>query len=283
MLGGLHHVTAIAGDPQQNLDFYTGVLGLRLVKCTVNYDDPGSYHFYFGSGAGNPGTLLTFFPWPNAPQGHAGAGTVSSVALAVPRGSLPRWRDRLRAAGVKCSAEERVAFDDPEGLRLELVDSAEGEDDAIVSLHSVKLIERDRARTTAFVEGTLGLSQLEIDEQPDARRSKMGRGVVHHVAWRVADEATQTALRATLTSAGMRVSPVKDRQYFHSIYFREPGGVLFEAATDGPGFLIDESSEDLGGRLCLPPWLEPIRDSIEARLPPLAHRFTPGRLTCSDR
>jgi glyoxalase family protein len=283
MLGGLHHVTAIAGDPQHNLDFYMGVLGLCLMKRTVNYDDPGSYHFFFAPGTGEPGTLLTFFPWPTAPKGHAGAGNLSSIALAVPRGSLKRWRERLRAAGVACTGDERVAFADPEGLRLELVDSAEEDGDAIAHVHSVKMLVKDGPRTAAFVDGFLGRLPLEIDEQPEAKRGRMGRGVVHHVAWRVADEAAQTALRAALVGAGLRVSPVKDRHYFHSIYFREPGGVLFEAATDGPGFLIDESAAELGRRLCLPPWLEPIRDSIEARLPPLARGVTPRRQTCSDR
>jgi glyoxalase family protein len=284
MLGGLHHVTAIAGDPQHNLDFYTGVLGLRLVKRTVNYDDPGSYHFYFAPGTGEPGTLLTFFPWPSAPKGYAGAGNISSIALSVPRGSLGRWRDRLRSAGVACTGDPRLAFTDPEGLRFELLESDEGDGDGIVRVHSVRMIVKDGARSHAFLERTLGLvGPVEIDEQPEAAPGKMGRGLIHHVAWRVADEAAQAALRTTLIGTGLRVSPVKDRHYFHSIYFREPGGVLFEVATDGPGFLIDESAAELGRRLCLPPWLEPIRDSIEARLPALARVVTPRRHTCSDR
>jgi glyoxalase family protein len=245
MFGGLHHVTAIAGDPQQNLDFYIRVLGLRLVKRTVNFDDPGSYHFYFGDRAGNPGTLLTFFAWSGAPQGHAGAGNASSVAFAVPKGALSRWRGRLTRAGVAVTGDERLTFRDPDGLVIELVDSADGQGDSIVGLHSVAQLE----------SGGCG---------------KMGRGVIHHVAFRVADEAALAELRSNLIAAGQRVSLIKDRHYFHSIYFREPGGVLFEAATDGPGFLIDEPLDSLGESLCLPPWLQPIHDSIEGRLPALA-------------
>jgi glyoxalase family protein len=272
MLAGIHHVTAIAGDPQQNLDFYTRVLGLRLVKRTVNFDDPGSYHFYFGDQTGAPGTLLTFFPWATAPKGHVGAGYFSAVALEVPQGSLPRWQERLSRADVGATLSDRLSFTDPEGMHIELVDSAPVAGDAVVRIHSVKLIESNADRTNALIDSlALHRTQLDLDIQPTASRGKMGRGIIHHVAWRIADEASQAALRTQLTAGGRRVSIVKDRHYFHSIYFREPGGALFEVATDGPGFLVDEPLQSLGERLSLPPWLEPIRHSIEQRLPALEH------------
>jgi glyoxalase family protein len=259
MLLGLHHVTALAGDPQANLDFYTQVVGLRLVKRTVNFDDPGSYHFYFGDPGGQPGTLLTFFPGFQR-RARRGAGQAVSVAYAGPR-----------LAG---------ATPDPDGLDLQPV---HGEAPA---LHSVTLCERELQPTAAFLE-TLGFEQvlkqgnrsqfelaggrarIDVLHEPETERGKLGAGAIHHIAFRVADEATQLDWRDRLMSAGVRVSPVKDRGYFHSIYFREPGGVLFEIATDGPGFLIDEPADALGTSLCLPPWLEPSRESIQARLSPL--------------
>ena len=259
MLLGLHHVTALAGDPQVNLDYYTQVLGLRLVKRTVNFDDPGSYHFYFGDPGGRPGTLLTFFPGFHR-QMRRGAGQAVSVAYALPQ-----------PAG---------ATPDPDGLDLQLVDSASR------ALHSITLCEREIEPTAAFLEmlgfrpvntqGNRhrfelagGRAPIEVLHEPQAERGKLGAGAIHHVAFRVADEAAQLDWRDRLMTAGVRVSPVKDRAYFHSIYFREPGGVLFEIATDGPGFLIDEPADALGTSLCLPPWLEPSRESIQARLSPI--------------
>jgi glyoxalase family protein len=254
MLLGLHHVTALAGDVQANLAYYTQVLKLRLAKRTVNFDDPGSYHLYFGDERGSPGTLLTFFPgFQRRPK--RGAGQIVSVSYAAP-------------------AEAAV---DPDGLNLDLV---RGE---TLKLHSVTLCESDLEPTARFlamlgfeatgVQGNRhrfelprGAARIDVLHEPHAERGKMGAGAIHHVALRVADEAEQLDWRERLTHAGVIVSPVKDRRYFHSIYFREPGGVLFEIATDGPGFLIDEPVEALGSSLCLPPWLEPGRESIEARL-----------------
>ena len=259
MLLGLHHVTALAGDPQANLDYYTQGLGLRLVKRTVNFDDPGSYHFYFGDPGGRPGTLLTFFPGFHR-QVRRGAGQAVSVAYGFP--------------------QPPAASHDPDRLDLQLV---EGESPA---LYSVTLCERELEPTAMFLE-MLGFDQvttqsnrhqfelgggrarIDVMHEPNTERGKLGAGAIHHIAFRVADEATQLDWRDRLMSAGMRVSPVKDRAYFHSIYFREPGGGLFEIATDGPGFLIDESADALGTSLCLPPWLEPSRESIQARLSPL--------------
>jgi glyoxalase family protein len=259
MLLGLHHVTALAGQPQANLDYYTQVVGLRLVKRTVNFDDPGTYHFYFGDVTGTLGTLLTFFPGFQRPS-RRGAGQAVSVAYTLPK------------------SEKRPA--DPDGLDLQLMD---GESPA---LQSITLCENELEPTAAFLEMlgfqhvdtrdnrhrfelAEGAARIDVLHEPDAGRGKLGAGAIHHVAFRVTDEATQLDWRDRLVSAGVRVSPVKDRVYFHSIYFREPGGVLFEIATDGPGFLIDEPANALGTSLCLPPWLQSTRESIEARLPSL--------------
>jgi glyoxalase family protein len=296
VLLGLHHVTAFAGDAQTNLDFYTRFLGLRLIKRTVNFDDPGTYHFYFGDARGTPGTILTFFPWPTAPAGRGGAGQSQCVSFAVPRNSLDAWVRRARNARISVSgphtrfAEEFIQFADPHGLSLELFASApEGDDFSIARLHSATLCEAHTERTFAALE-MLGFkyvssegprsrfdlpgTPLDVVAMPGVEPGRMSAGMVHHIAWRVAGEAEQIEWRARLTEAGFRVTRVIDRQYFRSIYFREPGGVLFEIATDGPGFFIDEA--ELGKSLKLPPWLEPIRASIELRLPPLSEQAIIG-------
>jgi glyoxalase family protein len=290
VLLGLHHVTAFAGDAQTNLDFYSRFLGLRLIKLTVNFDDPGTYHFYLGDARGTPGTILTFFPWPTAPAGRAGTGQSPGVSFAVPRNSLDAWMKRARDTGISVNGphtrfgEEFIQFADPQGLSLELFASAPDSDDpSITRLHSGTLCEAQTERTFGALE-TLGFkyvssegnrsrfdlagTPLDVVAMPGVEPGRMSAGMVHHIAWRVASEAEQLAWRAKLTQAGLRVTRVIDRQYFRSIYFREPGGVLFEIATDGPGFFIDEPR--LGQSLKLPPWLEPIRDSIERRLPLLS-------------
>lgn len=259
----LHHVTALAGNAQRNLDFYKRIPGLKLVKRTVNFDDPGSHHLYFGAGDGTPGTLLTFFPWatpanPNGRPGVRGSGQISAVTV--------------RAA---VEADDPPA--DPDGIAIQFT---AGESPR---LQSVTLCEADSPPTIAFFRDVLGLEAggdnrvqladgawIEIQHSPGTPRGKMGAGIIHHFAMRVADEEAQLAWREKLIRAGVRVSAVRDRLYFHSIYFREPGGVLLEIATDGPGFLIDEPRGRLGGRLCLPPWLEPARQGIERRLPEMA-------------
>lgn len=307
---GLHHVTALAGDPQANLDFYTGVLGLRLVKKTVNYDDPATYHLYYGDELGRPGTLLTFFPWPHARRGQLGAGQATVTSFSVPPGSLGFWSERLRRAGADHDQPRRRGYGeddeevlrllDPDGLELELVDHAgpapgvpwEGgpvpADRAIRGLLAVTLLERDAERTAEMLTGTLGFrlaaqagsrfrfaigapgaTRLDLAVDPAAARGRISAGTVHHVALRVAGDREQQAWHRDLIAGGRHVSPVMDRRYFHSIYFREPGGVLLEIATDAPGMTVDEIAGRLGSGLELPPWLEPSRARIEAGLPPL--------------
>jgi glyoxalase family protein len=294
---GLHHITAIAGDPERNVLFYNRLLGLRLVKVTVNFDDPGSYHLYYGGGKGSPGSLLTFFPWPSAHSGSRSTGETSAIALSIPTGSLDFWKSRLNEKQVSfqelssapdpTKAPTRLAFSDPDGMNLHLVEAAgmdstlrwdEGPvppDFAIHGLHHVVLdiFASDVPASRHMLETNLGLNGnshlAEIASAPSRKRGQMGPGVVHHIAWRAADDAAQAAWRTQLLQAGLHVTPVQDRQYFHSIYFREPGGVLYEIATDNPGFLTDESYAELGKHLKLPPWLEPHRKSIETALPPL--------------
>jgi glyoxalase family protein len=276
MILGLHHATALAGDAQRNLDYYTQVLGLRLIKRTVNFDDPATHHFYYSSGSGEPGTLVTFFPWGTHRQPRKGAGQAVAVAFGAAPGMLEKWRARAVASSMRFG-EEILTLKDPDGIDLEV---AAGEADR---LHSVTLYENGLGPVSALLallgferggeEGNRvrfelpgGSARIDVVCQHDAEHGKMGAGIVHHVALRVADESTQRMWREQLMAAGIRVTPVKDRYYFHSIYFRQPGGTLFEIATDGPGFLIDEAEDALGSALCLPPWLEPVRGSIEARL-----------------
>ena len=294
---GIHHVTAMAGDPRRNLDFYTNVLGLRLVKKTVNFDDPGTYHLYYGDEIGHPGTIMTFFPWPGAVRGRRGTGQLITTSFAVPARSLERWHERLTRAGVTVSRgagfdEELLTFEDPDGLSLELVGTMggdQGAEDAILGFAYVTLSEQGYEATARLLTDVMGFRQtgesgnrfrfalaasglatrVEVRCMPDAPPGRVSVGTVHHVAWRVGGAAEQLAWRERLVQAGLNVTPVLDRQYFRSIYFREPGGVLFEIATDPPGFLIDESAEQLGTDLKLPPWLEPQRVRFEQALPTL--------------
>jgi glyoxalase family protein len=304
-IAGIHHVTAIASDPQRNLDFYTEVLGLRLVKRTVNFDDPGTYHFYFGDEVGSPGSILTFFPWPMSFHGRPGVGQVEVTSFSVPEESLNYWEQRLLSAGApaersgKRFGEEVLRFADPDGLKLELVahperastgrtwkHSSVPDKQAIRGFHSVTLCEQGYEATVAVLD-TMGFRK--VAEQGNRFRFEVGpggagaradlicsaespygriaAGIVHHVAWRVTDDDSQKAWRKNLAERGLNVTPVIDRCYFHSVYFREPGGVLFELATDPPGFTIDESEENLGEVLKLPFWLEPDRPRIEHTLP----------------
>jgi glyoxalase family protein len=304
---GLHHVTAIASDPQRNADFYARTLGLRLIKQTVNFDAPDVYHLYYGDGRGTPGTVMTFFPWPGTPRGRRGTGQATTTSFSVPEGSLGWWRQRLGSMGIDASpveerdGEEAFDFEDPDGLLIELV-AHPGTDPAapwegsevpgehqIRAFHSVTLTESGRAPTHEMLTELLGFRvlaesadrvrygvggggpgrQLDVLLRPEEPSGLVANGTVHHIAWRAPDDETEVRWRAELVDAGVSVTPVIDRQYFHSIYFREPGGVLFEIATDNPGFDTDEPLLELGRRLQLPPWLEPNRAQIEAALPAL--------------
>ncbi len=305
---GLHHVTAIAGDPQKNIDFYIRGLGLRLVKKTVNFDDPGTYHLYYGDEAGRPGSLMTFFPWRGVAPGRVGAGQSTSTAFSVPAGSLGWWHQHFSDLGFDpritstSSTEERLLVIDPDGLQIELVathaddprdpwDSASvPAEHAVRGQHSSVLTVRDAERTVGLMVDDLGMRVVEQegnrtrlaagDGAPgtlvDVHASSLAPagltagGTVHHIAFRVPDQATQQLWRDELASKGHQVTEILDRQYFTSIYFREPGGVLFEIATDTPGFDIDEPLLELGRSLKLPPWLEPSREAIEARVIPVA-------------
>ncbi len=304
---GLHHVTAIAGDPQLNINFYTGVLGLRLVKLTVNFDDPTTYHLYYGDGQGHPGTILTFFPWPGAPRGRIGAGQLTNTSFAVTETSLPYWREHLQECGAEYKesrsdfGEKMLFLRDPDGLQLELVGTHNAAADriwergpvpaehAIRGFHHVTLSENGYERTASLLKDTLGFAQIEAHGNrfryavgtsapgtivelacvPESRPGRVAVGTVHHVAWRTATYTGQAHWRDMLSKGGYDVTPIIDRQYFRSIYFREPGGVLFEIATDPPGFTTDETLNRLGTSLKLPPWLEAARPELEKLLPPL--------------
>lgn len=303
---GLHHVTAIGGDPQRNADFYLRALGLRLVKTTVNFDDPGTYHLYYGDESGAPGSLITFFPWKDAPSGRHGTGQATTTSFSVPAESIGWWKQHLAELGITTSGvrhredEEALEFRDPDGLRLALV--AHEQDDprapwdggfvppehGIRGLHSVTVSVREE-QGTAGMFGDLGLrpigefgnrlrfaagdggpgSYVDVLVNPNAPRGLVAAGTVHHIAWRAPDEATQAAWRGELVEDGVEVTEIRDRQYFRSIYFREPGGTLLEIATDEPGFTADEPLLELGRALKLPPWLEPDREQIAGMLPRL--------------
>lgn len=290
-ISGIHHITAIASDPRANLAFYRDFLGLRLVKKTVNFDDPGTYHLYYGDAAGHPGTILTFFPWPGAHRGRRGTGEVSVIQFEVPAGALRHFTLRANALGIEVSNQRHLTLFDPDGLRIELIEGPESTGDpyairgfrgATISLEGHEATARLLTETFGFHlvdqhdnrfryasdAGGIG-SEVDLLCIPDARRGALGAGTVHHIAWRTESDETQLAWRERLAALGYNVTPVMDRQYFHSIYFREPGGVLFEIATDPPGFAIDEAPEQLGTHLKLPPWLEPQRAGIEQILPPL--------------
>ena len=304
---GLHHVTAIATDPQRNVDFYLQVLGLRLVKQTINFDAPDTYHLYYGDEAGTPGTILTFFPWPGTPRGRHGAGQATITSFEIPEAALGWWQTRLERLGVDVQQittrfeEDALSFHDPDGLVVELVaHSGSSErppwergpvpaEQAVRGFHSVTFAEHGFEATAGLLVDTLGFSlSQEAGERfrftvgegaasqivdvvclPEAPRGLVAAGTVHHVAWRAPDAETQQAWREEIVEAGSDVTPVIDRNYFRSIYFREPGGVLLEIATDPPGFSIDEPLLELGRALRLPPWLEPKREDIQSLLPPL--------------
>ena len=307
-ISGLHHVTAIATDPQRNLDFYSGTLGLRFVKRTVNFDDPATYHFYFGDARGTPGTIMTFFPWPGARRGIRGTGQIEATAFAIPRDSIGFWLDRLKKEHVSAErttqrfGEEVIRIVDPDGLLVELIESTEppkiqplqkssvAPQFPICGFHSVSAALESYEHTAKLLTESFGYALVNESENrfrfasrdhtapghfvdllcmPDTGPGWVAAGSVHHIAFRARDDAEQQAWREQLVDLGYDVTPVVDRIYFRSIYFREHGGVLFEIATDGPGFTVDEDLDQLGESLRLPPWLESSRAQIERALPPI--------------
>jgi len=310
-LTGIHHVTAITGDAQSNIDFYGQLLGLRLVKVTVNFDDPGSYHLYYGDMQGRPGTAMTFFVWNGSRKGRVGYPQAVATSFAVPAASLPYWRARLEEENVPVKEEAPrfgepvLSFPDPDDMRTELIGTNQPvqhqplkvpdleppvpSTHAIQGFHSVTLQHNGPSSTGDLLNEIMGFTYQDIEdnrrryatpqgaqgsivdilEDESAIRGGIGTGTIHHVAFRAPDDAHQKNWQSTLTQAGYRVSDVMDRCYFHSIYFKEPSGFLFEIATDGPGFTADEPIEKLGTALQLPPWMESDRERIKALLPPI--------------
>jgi glyoxalase family protein len=307
LIHGIHHITAISGDPQKNVDFYLQVLGLRLVKKTVNFDDPHTYHLYYGDETGTPGSVLTFFPWTEQGfKGRKGSGQVTAISFSVPNASIDYWVERLNkhniefAGPLKRFDEQVLIFEDYDGFELEIVASEEEARDGwqlsdVPAKHSIRgffgaaishqesaptenmigshlsfLKTKQNENRTRYTMGKGGPgTYLDILTLPDYLKGTMGVGAVHHIAFRTENDTTQLKIREKLLKKHINVTPVMDRNYFHSIYFREPGGVLFEIATDPPGFLIDEDINSLGSNLKLPEWYESIRSEIENGLPPL--------------
>lgn len=305
---GIHHITAIASDPKRNFDFYSKVLGLRFIKKTVNFDDPGTYHFYFGDETGSAGTILTFFPWGDGiPQGRRGAGMATEIGYAVPKGSLDFWVKRFEQYNVIYNkpaerfGERYLTFLDPDGLKLELIETTATdtrtpwETDEVKAnvatrgFHNITLTLNNVTATAAVLTDIFGyepVSQesnryrfatravghaaiVDLVELPNESKGKGANGTIHHVAFRVKDDEALMYFREKVVEKGLNITPWIDRNYFHSLYFREPGGVLFEIATDNPGFLIDESLEELGKNLKLPAQYESRREDIEAHLTPI--------------
>ena len=302
---GLHHITAIASNPQANIDFYHNILGQRLVKRTVNFDDPGTYHFYYADEVGTPGTVLTFFPWQYMKRGRKGNGEATAVSYNIPTSAIAYWQERLPAHGISVGerqtrfGQDVFAFSDPDGMVVELiandeaatvqiwadgpipaqhalrgfhsvtawVEKAQPTADLLVNQLGYELVGQEGARTRfRGAANDVGL-YVDLLERPSQPAGKLGAGSIHHIAFRTVDDAEQREYLTKLRQQGYNVSPVMDRQYFHSIYFREPNGVLFEIATDAPGFLYDEPVAELGMSLKLPPWLEKDRAEIEQAVP----------------
>lgn len=305
LVTGLHHITALASDAQKNLEFYAGILGLRFLKKTINFDAPDVYHLYYGDEKGSPGSILTFFPFPGIPQGRKGKGQLTVTSFSIPENSIEYWIKRLNKFNIICDRpyerfnEVVIGFEDFDGLGLELVankdDNRPGYSNGIIPLeysirgfHGMTLSEECYEKTAGLLVSQMDHSLIaekgnrfrysasgkpggfvDIICTPDSLKGIGGYGTVHHVAFATENDATQKEAHAKMIRLGLNVSPIMDRQYFHSIYFREPGGVLFEIATLPPGFGIDESWEHLGESLKLPPWEEAHRLSIERRLPPI--------------
>ncbi len=305
-LHGIHHITAISSDPQANVDFYSRTLGLRMVKQTVNYDDPSVYHLYFGDAVGSPGSILTFFPFPDAQSGKVGNGQVGAISYSISPESIEFWVDRFSRQGIEFTGpfarfgEEVITFSDSDGLPSELVADSNRAgktwpDSPVPAAHAIKrfssatLLVSDSSSTARLLTDTLGFARVaeegnrhrfalgngeglqlvDIVDDSQARRGIPGPGTVHHIAWRCFDK-DQENWRKAVAKQGFNVTSIIDRNYFHSIYFRENSGILFEIATDEPGFTVDQSELELGSRLSLPPWLESKREDIVRKLPSLS-------------
>ncbi|WFA83920.1 ring-cleaving dioxygenase [Paenibacillus amylolyticus] len=303
---GIHHITAFAGDPQANVDFYAGVLGLRLVKKTINFDAPDVYHLYFGDEHGSPGTIITFFPSAGSPRGKIGGGQVGITSYVIPPGSIGFWQNRLEQYNIEVTKtsrfnEDLLQFEDGEGLRLELVEREEGAtstwahegiptDKAIKGFGGAVLFSVNPQRTMDALEKILGFVRVSENEEYARFRSSGdignvvdvpvtrmalgmgGAGTVHHIAWRAKDDEEHAQWSEAVRDYGYQPTPVRDRQYFNAIYFREAGGILFEIATDPPGFAKDEPADSLGQKLMLPEWFEKYRPQIEGNLQPIEVR-----------
>lgn len=300
---GIHHITMLAGNPQKNADFYVHKLGLRMVKKSVNQDDPGTYHLFYGNAGATPGSSITFFPWPNAVQGEPGTGESVAISFKVPEDSVSYWQDRFQQQGISHGTvfqrfgKKVMPFKDPDGLALELIFEEteitfntkwEGTVDreyAIRGFGGTTLRLTDEARTAEILEQILGFKKTEAEgnkslyktdapigdsviiETDKPSRGKNGRGTVHHVAFRAKDEEALESMRQEVRNKGLSPTQIIDRHWFKSVYYQTPGGVLFEMATEGPGYAVDEDPEHLGEKLILPPWLESRRELIEQRLP----------------
>jgi len=303
---GIHHITAIVGHPQENVDFYSGVLGLRMVKKTINFDDPGTYHLYFGNDGGKPGTIITFFPWANAHQGKIGDGQVGVTSYVVPTGALPFWEKRLEKFKIEFNKTQRfgetyLTFADTHGLQLEIVERQDGEqntwtfgdvtpDVAVKGFGGATLFSSQPAKTAQLLEEVMGLEKIGEEDgllrfksygdlgnivdvkTTSSGRGQMGVGTVHHIAWRAEDDKDQLDWKQYVESNGYGVTPVQDRNYFNAIYFREHGEILFEIATDPPGFAHDESLETMGTNLKLPDQYEIYREKLVDALIPIEVR-----------
>lgn len=307
---GIHHISAMVNDAQRNIDFYVGVLGLRLVKKTINFDRPEVYHLYFGNETGQPGTVITFFPWAKQLKGRIGTGQVGVTSYVIPKGAVPFWENRLRKFGVEFTSSTRfgekyIKFNDPDGLQLELTERDEGQlntwnfggvqsENAIKGFGGAVLFSAQPHKTTDVLENVLGLecigqdneflrfksegnvgNTIDIHLNPSVR-GLMGAGTVHHIAWRAKDEEDHQRWRSLLIEKGFYPTEILDRNYFKALYFHEEGGILFEIATDPPGFAVDEPADELGKKLMLPSWLESKREELEATLPPVEVRVLEG-------
>jgi glyoxalase family protein len=306
-ISGIHHITAIASSASENVAFYEDILGLRLVKKTVNFDDPYTYHLYYGDQKGSPGTIITFFPWENLPRGKAGAGMVTAIAFAIPSGSVNYWRKRFNDHGIETAESKRfgdavIQFEDPHGLVLELVeiqktpeaskltDASITPSHQILGIHSATALQHAVDEIQDLLVNRMGMELHDIEEDryrfkmnnddsfghfydvvidPQVEIGRQGGGTVHHIAFRTPTDEEQKYWQKFLMESGYAVTPIRDRKYFKSIYFHEPGGVLFEIATDPPGFTVDEPYERLGRDLKLPDQYESMRSEIESRLPGL--------------